>query len=174
MEYKGSFRVGQQDNFRYNYFITKKKLWTGSIIVFAVILILTGLTRFGQSGNILQALLNTLPYALGGAVLLYVVNLLVMYMRLRTMYQKRQIIPFTQEIRFDREGTHASSENGHIDLPWKRLMGVTETRKDFYLMLDASVTYVIPKSQLEKPEDAETLREIFKAYAGKSQLRLGG
>ena len=174
MEYQGSFRVGQSDNLRYNYHIAKKKLWTGAVIVVAAILVLTGLFRYGQSGDIVQALINTLPFALGGGALLLLVNLLVMFLRLRTLYQKRRIVPFTQQIRFDREGIHASSERGSVDLPWKRLQGVTETRRDFYLFLDASTTYLVPKGQLENAADADTLRQIFHAYADKAQLRLRG
>lgn len=174
MEYQGSFRIGQADNLRYNYYIAKKKLWTGSVIVFAAIMALTGLVRYGQSGDIWRALLNTLPFAVGGSALLLLVNMMVMVIRLRTMYQKRRIIPFTQQMRFDRDGIHASSEKGSVDLLWKRLAGVTETRRDFYLFLDAATTYVIPKDQMEKAEESETLRGVFRAYADKARLRLRG
>lgn len=174
MEYQGTFRIEQKDNLRYNYYLARKKFWLGSIIVFFVILILTGLVRFVRGGDIMQALLQTLPFALGGAVLLFAVNLLTMYTRLRSMYKKRQIVPFTQEIRFEREGMHASSENGQNKLAWKQLAGVTETRKDFILTVNAQTVYVLPKGQLAKPEDVKTLRELFKAYAGKSALRLKG
>lgn len=174
MEYQGTFRIEQKDNLRYNYFIARKKLWLGSIIVFFVILILTGLVRFGQSSDIMRALFQTLPFALGGAVLLFAVNLLAMYTRLRSMYKKRQIVPFTQQIRLDREGIHASSENGQNKLAWKHLAGVTEAPKDFILTLDAQTVYVLPKNQLAAPADVQKLRELFKAYAGKSAQRLRG
>ncbi len=172
MSFHGIFHIGKKENFRYNYHSAQKKLWIGSVVVCVIILVLTGILRYAQTTDLALTLMKTLPYAVGGAVLLFGVNLLAMYLNIRRVYSKRTVSEFTQELTLDSEGVHAASQTGRTDLPWKQLHGITESKKDFYLYLNPATAFVIPKDQLADTNDAETIRRICKTFAGKSQLKL--
>lgn len=172
MEFHGSFHIGRKENLRYNYFTARGKIWLGVVLVFLVILVLTGSVRLGESGDVRSALLATLPYALGGAALLLLVNLAVIYLRVRAQYKGGRAA-FEQELTLDEAGVHAVTKTGRSDIGWKDLCGVTESPKDFYLFITPASAYVLPKDQLERPEDAATVRAMLRARAG-GKLRLHG
>ena len=128
MEYRGVFTIGQKENFRYNYFVSQKRSLMSCLIVFVLILLLNAFLRYsyGMTQSLVSGLLYSLPMAVGGAALLLLIHLLNMYLRLRGLYKQRKLEPFTQDILMNREGLHAASARGNVDLPWKNISLVRE------------------------------------------------
>ena len=96
MEYRGHFSIGQKENFHYNYSVTQKRSIFACVLVFVIILLLNGFMRFsaGRAANFGGGLLQALPMAAVGGVALYLFNVIMIYVRIRTMYKKNLMQPF--------------------------------------------------------------------------------
>lgn len=177
MQYQGTFRIGLKENFRYNWFISNRRMIVTSAVVFALILLLNAFFGFiyQRVESFWAGILAYLPYALGGALLIYLFSLLFMYMRLRTLYKKKQLDPFDQKIIINREGVHGSSAKGDIDLPFKNIGMIRESRSDFVIFVTDTHAYVLPKNQMKNPDaDSNTIRQILHKYMDPSKLRIKG
>lgn len=177
MEYRGVFTIGQKENFRYNYFVSQKRSLMSCLIVFVLILLLNAFLRYsyGMTQSLVSGLLYSLPMAVGGAALLLLIHLLNMYLRLRGLYRQKKLEPFTQDILMNREGLHAASARGNVDLPWKNIALIRELKRDFLLFITESHVYVLPKEQMKNPaEDTEKIRRILHKYMDAQRLKLKG
>ena len=177
MQYQGTFKIGLKENFRYNWFISNRRMIVTSVVVFALILLLNAFFGFiyQRVESFGAGVLAYLPYALGGAVLIYLFSLLFMYMRLRTLYKKKQLDPFEQKIIINREGVHGASAKGDINLPFKNIGMIRESGTDFVIFVTDTHAYVLPKDQMKNPaEDSRIIRQIFRKYMDPSKLRIKG
>ena len=175
MQYQGTFRIGLKENFRYNWFISNRRMIATSAVVFVIILVLNAFFGFiyQRVASFGAGILAYLPYALGGAVLIYLFSLLFMYMRLRTLYKKKQLDPFEQKIIINREGVHGSSAKGDIDLPFKKIGMIRESNSDFVIFVTDTHAYVLPKEQMKnRTEDSNTIRQILRKYMDPARLRI--
>ena len=177
MVYQGTFTIGLKENFRYNFFITKRRMLATSGIVFVIILVLLAFFKsiYGQVASIVDGFLYSLPMAAIGAVVLFLFSLGFMYIRLRSMYKKKAIDPFDQKVRLDNAGVHATTAKGNIDLPWNKVGLIRESGSDFVIFVTDSIAYVLPKDQMKNPsEDVANIRAIFHKYMDNSKLHLKG
>ena len=181
MEYHGTFTISKKENIRYNLHMMLKKLLITCALVFVIIALLIGLTRYASAVNagmdapLGYAAANALPYAACGALLLFAVNLLMLYVRVNTLYKKKQLRDFTQEITLTDQGLHAETESGTLDLSYDKLIRVTETNRDFYLFFSANSAYVLPKDQMKQPDtECAAVRALFRAHMPGAKLKLRG
>lgn len=177
MEYRGHFSIGQKENFHYNYSVTQKRSIFACVLVFVIILLLNGFMRFsaGRAENFGGGLLQALPMAAVGGVALYLFNVLMIYVRIRTMYKKNLMQPFHQDVLIDGVGLHATSERGTMDLPWANIGTVQELGNLFLFFVSNTNAYVIPKKQMKDPAaETATIRAILREHMDASKLKLLG
>ena len=120
MQYQGKFTIGRKENIRYNLFVTGSRFLFMTVLVFVVIALMLGVTTYGQTKSIQQALIRALPMALGGAALFVVLNTVMMIFRINKAYKSKTAYEFTQDITIDGQGVHATSERGSALLPGRR------------------------------------------------------
>ncbi|MEG1547438.1 MAG: YcxB family protein [Clostridia bacterium] len=170
MEYNGIFKIAAKENERYNMYVAYKKLIVSCLIVFIIIMLLLGLTYYAADGSLNSALLKSLPMALGGAVLLFLINVVIIKLKVRSFYKKNKISVFTQDITLHNGGIHAKSENGEVELTYKHIKNVVETRWDFFIFLTDLHAYVLPKNQMKDQADIALIRSIFRAHMDEKAL----
>lgn len=173
MQYQGKFTIGRKENIRYNLFVTGSRFLFMTVLVFVVIALMLGVTTYGQTKSIQQALIRALPMALGGAALFVVLNTVMMVFRINKAYKSKTAYEFTQDITIDGQGVHATSERGSALLAWEKIAKVAESGKTFYLFLSKTQAYVLPKYQMKNPEaEAAQVRELLRSHLDAKILKL--
>ena len=72
---------------------------------------------------------------------------------------------------FSEEGIHVETSVAKSDLSWNAILKVKEIKSAFMLFTNPNIAHALPKSCVENPQDVPTLRELFRTYIKKSQLR---
>ncbi|MEG1755579.1 MAG: YcxB family protein [Clostridia bacterium] len=151
----------------------KNKLIRSTILVFFMILLLTGMLNFAAKGlTILQGVSQGLLMATAGAVLFIAINLLVVWVRISRLYQQKKLLNASFDVTLDDTGVHITSAQGGSDTAWGNVITAIETSRQFCLFLTNTSANVLPKKQLAAPEDAETIRKVLRTYADAKKLKL--
>jgi hypothetical protein len=172
MNYSKTFQVGRKDNERYNLYSMKNKTMIMGMIVFFTIAVMVTLVQVKSRIIILYALLIGTGLGLVGIVLFIAANLAIVKYKLFSAYKSGKIKPFKQHIVMNESGVHAKTENGTIDVPFKHIVGVQETKQAYYIYITAEHTYVFPKDQMKGETEFQKVRSIFKANMPSGKLKL--
>ena len=173
MQFQGSFTIDRKENIHYNLFVSRNRLILMTVIVFAVITVMLGVTNYGQTHSLADAAVASLPMALAGSVLFLLINGVAMVMRVNQSYKQRQVYEFTQDILIDAEGVHAASERGSALLKWEKIEQIRESGRAFYLFLSKAQAYVLPKDQLkDKEKDAALIRSLVREHLDGAKLKI--
>ena len=173
MQYTGHFVITKKENREYNFFLMKKKLISGTVVVFLIILLLVGLLNYMAKGlSLMDAVLQGLLMAVIGAALMIAINLVSAVLRINSFYKQKKLADFKLDVVIDKDGVHTKSDRGSADLPWNRIQQITETGKAFYLFITENNANVLPKTQMQLPQDAETIRKLFQKNMEANRLRL--
>lgn len=172
MEFTKVFHIGKKDNFRFNlHLVLRKHIITSAVLFAAMFLIVALFSYFSPAthGDLGGALLKGLLFALVGLLLWNIYILVVkIYLRLNSMYKKGVLHDFKQEIRLDSKGITATTQAGTNTSPYKLVLHSDETKSAFYIFMNQTFAYTLPKSQMT-PEDIETVRSILQKYLPKSK-----
>ncbi len=172
MQFQGHFTITRKDNIRFNLLLMKRKLISASIVVFFVIALLVGIIKYMQGFALTAAITQALIMAVLGMILLAIVNVVSMMMRVNSMYKSKKITDFSFDATVDKSGFHATSDRGDSDIPWERILSVTETGAAFYVFITDSNANVLPKPQITNPSDMETLRKLLTKHLPAHKLHL--
>ncbi|MDE7221282.1 MAG: YcxB family protein [Oscillospiraceae bacterium] len=82
---------------------------------------------------------------------------------------------YVQETEINGFGIHVAVGQDRARLAFENLVRVAETGKAFYLFLSAGQAWILPKKQMEDPqEESAQLRDIFRTVVERGKLRLKG
>ena len=175
MQYSGRFTITKKENTQFNLYLIQKKLLTTSLVIFLIVAVMVGFMSYAAKGMTVQgAIWQGVLMGLVGVALITAFTLLSMYVKINTMYKKKQLTEFSFDATVDKDGVHSRSERGDSDVPWNRIAQIVETKQAFYIVLSDQHTNVFPKAQIPAEKDMENLRAIFRKYMEPARLRLKG
>lgn len=80
---------------------------------------------------------------------------------------------YIQAVEIDGFGVHVTADGKRAKLGFDKLVKVQETGRAFYLFLAANQAWLLPKAQMEDPEEeSERLRMIFRTVIESRRLKL--
>lgn len=162
------FIITKQDNLRYNFLLSQKRLFSASLMTLAIIGAIIALIRFSQGSMPVDALLQGVLLGVAAAALFFTSNVLSSYLRVNKLYKNKTLTDFSVDFTVDKAGIHSVSDLGEATLLWKNVKFIRETKTAFYVFYDKTRANVMPKGQLS-PEDAKELRSTLALYYKKTR-----
>lgn len=162
------FTITKQDNLRYNFLLSQKRLFSASLMTLAIIGAIIALIRFSQGSSAASALLQGVLLGVAAAALFFTSNVLSSYLRVNKLYKNKTLTDFSVDFTVDKTGIHSVSDLGEATLLWKNVKFIRETKTAFYVFYDKTRANVMPKGQLS-PEDAKELRSTLALYYKKTR-----
>ncbi|MDO4565154.1 MAG: YcxB family protein [Clostridia bacterium] len=155
MEFKKVFHIGKKDNFWYNlHVVMRRHIYTCIVVFLALLMIVSLFSLFTTDrGNLGGAVLKGLLMGLVGVLLwnVYIIGCKI-YLRLNNMYKKGKLTDFKQEILLDKNGITATTASGSNQTAYKYVVRNEETRHAFYLVMNETFAYTLPKDQMTAGE----------------------
>ena len=175
MQYAGQFKITKKENREYNFFLMKKKLITTTLLVVLIVITLVSFLNYMGKGQDMKAsILEGLLMGFVAAVLMVGINVASAVLRINSFYKQKKLTDFTLDVVIDKKGVHTKSERGEADLPWDRILQITETKNAFYLFITDMNANVLPKTQMKSQADIETVRKLFHLNMEAGRLKLKG
>lgn len=143
-----------------------------SIIVLIIITVSVTLVQLTKGNTFLQALLSGMGFGLTGIVFFIAVNYILVKYKLYILYKKGSIKAFHQDIIMNDNGIHAKTERGSVEVPYPKIMGVTETKHAFYISITDEHVYVFPKNQMNGETEYQEIRNEFRQGMTTDKLKL--
>lgn len=164
MQRSYKFTITKKDNLRYNFFLTRKRLFSTALLTVALMGGMLALIRYAQGTKPMDALIGGGLIGLGGALLFLAAGFASTVLRINTLYKNGTLKDFDVTFTIDKTGVHSKNDSGEADLSWERVRQIRETRNDIFVFYAKDRANVIPKCQLSR-EDAASLRaQIGKFY----------
>ena len=157
MQKKYHFIITKQDNLRYNFLLSQKRLFSASLMALAIIGGILALIRYAQGSAPVDALLQGVLLGVAAAALFFASNVLSTYLRINKLYKNKTLT-----------GIHSVSDLGETTLLWQNVLFIRETKTAFYVFYEKTRANVMPKGQLS-PEDVKELRSALALYYKKSR-----
>ena len=175
MQYTGHFKITKKENTQFNLFLMKRKLLSTALLVFLIIAVVVSLMNYAaKQMDVRGAVLQGLLMGVVGVVLIVAISIASMYLKLNSLYKKRQLTDFSFDALIDKDGVHSRSERGDADVPWNRIAQVVETKDAFYIVLSDQHTNVFPKPQMKDEAEIASVRSLFRKYMEPNRLKLKG
>lgn len=168
MQKKYHFLIMKQDNLRYNFLLSQKRLFSASLMALAIIGGILALIRYAQGSAPVDALLQGVLLGVAAAALFFASNVLSTYLRINKLYKNKTLTAFSVDFTVDKTGIHSVSDLGETTLLWQNVLFIRETKTAFYVFYEKTRANVMPKGQLS-PEDAKELRSALALYYKKSR-----
>lgn len=171
MEFKKTFHIGKKDNIWYNiHLVMRKHIYTCLIVFMALVMVIGLFSLFTtERGNFGNALVKGLLFGVVGVVLwnIYIIVCKI-YLRINTMYKKGKLKDFKQEITLDASGITAETASGTSKTAYKYVVRAEETGHAFYLVMNESFAYTLPKTQMTA-EEIDTVHHILNKFLPNSK-----
>ncbi len=166
MEFKKTFRIGKKDNVHFNLYLVKKRHIYTCIGVFLFLVLLVGLFSFFRSEprSVWLALGRGALFGIIGVILwnIYIIVCKI-YLRINSMYKKGKLTDFKQEITLNSEGITATTAQGISQSAYKYVVRAEQSRHAFYIVMNESFAYTLPKSQMTSDE-IDKVQHILNKY----------
>ena len=108
MQKKYHFIITKQDNLRYNFLLSQKRLFSASLMALAIIGGILALIRYAQGSAPVDALLQGVLLGVAAAALFFASNVLSTYLRINKLYKNKTLTAFSVDFTVDKTGTHSS------------------------------------------------------------------
>ena len=159
-----TFTITKKDNLRYNFFLTRKRLFSTALLTLALMGGMLALIQYTQGATPSGALLSGGLIGLGAALLFLAAGVISTVLRINSLYKSGSLKNFDVTFTIDKAGIHARNESGDADLPWERVRQIRETRGAIYVFYAKDHATVIPKGQLSAADAAGLRSQIGKFY----------
>lgn len=173
MSYHWDFTIGKRETLDF-YLSLVLRRWRGGIAGFGAVGALASLLYSIQTGVSLPAQVGLA--AVGAAAFALLVTLwLVLSTHLKVKEQLRRSgrESYIQEIEISGFGIRVTVGKDKARLAFENLAQVRETGKAFYLFLSGAHAWILPKAQMEDPEEESAqLRKLFTTVLERKKLHL--
>ena len=159
-----TFTITKKDNLRYNFLLTRKRLFSTALLTVALMGGMLALIQYAQGKEPMDALLSGGLIGLGAALLFLAAGILSTVLRVGSLYKSGALKNFDVTFTIDKAGIHSKNESGDADLPWGRVRQIRETRGTIYVFYAKDRANVIPIGQLSAADAASLRTQIGKFY----------
>ena len=173
-QFKGSFRVGPAEYIRLTMHISMKRTLIFAAVIAAFQAVFMIVTRINRTQSTAVLILIAVGSAIAIALAFIALCHLLSVVRIRSMFKKGELKDLGATLTLDENVIHSEGRGGEADIEYKDVKEVAETAKDLFVITVNRVALVLPKEQLNAPEDAQTLRRIFRAALPATALKLKG
>ncbi len=157
MSVKGTFTYTEKDYLKFNLFHSRN-----FFLIFGVMLIILAFMAIAYG--------VWLQFSIGLAATAAALG--IMYYQSKRNYKTSTLRGIEVENIFDETGIHQKNTLGETNLPYNLIYKVCETKEAFYVYISKIQAFIVQKRYFEKPEDIETVKELFKNNLPAKQLKL--
>ena len=177
MRYSRDFTIEKQHLQRFYQMLVLRR-WRKGVVGFAVVGALVLKLYMDWLGFELGTIGMAAMMALGGLLTAVFITVGIM---LRTrgnvsqMMRKKGKASSVQQVRIDGFGVHVTVGEEKSKLAFDKLKLVRETKDAFYLFVTDNDAWIMPKEQMEDPEEeCRAVREIFSKVVAPSRRKMKG
>lgn len=145
MVFEKKIELTFEDRYQYSLFLSKQRIALTMLIEFFAILIIFALNDVELRLSLFASILGAFIYLL--------LAIILMKRRIRKSSANR-LCHIPQLIRLDQNGVFVSSEVGTSELSWQDFKSAKESEHAFYLTIQGTASYIIPKRLLNQNEAA--------------------
>ena len=175
MNYRRDFTIGVREAGGLYRLLALEKWWKG-ILGFGLAGALTAWMYLGLLEPAPEGPVQVLAAVLAALAVMFLFTLGLLLWSGHTVRSQARLTgrtSYVQETEIDGFGIRVTVGKDRARLTFDRLVRVWETRRAFYLFLSADQAWILPKNQMEHPEeDCRALRELFQQVVERRKLHL--
>lgn len=175
MRYSRDFTITRRDTEKFYQMLVLRR-WSKGILGFAVVGALVIKLYMDWLGFELGTAGTAVAMVLGGILTAVFITAGVLWRtksNVAKLMRKKGRESYVQETRIDGFGVHVSVNGEDAKLAFDKLKLVQETKDAFYLFVTDNDAWIMPKAQMENPEEeCCAIREIFSKVVAPSRRKL--
>lgn len=162
MEYHRTFQIGEREAMDFYLYQAARQKLIGALGIGAAALLVCWLyASQGESDPVsfLISMAVTFVTVIAALLLGYYFTIRG---KVRAAVRRRGKERYPQEILVNGFGLRATANSREVKVPFEKIREIRETGKAFYIYMTASDAWILPKAQMEHPEEeSAALRGIF-------------